>query len=366
MSEEEQIYNTEEEIIYNSEEEQITKTEEEILYNAEEEQMIKTEEEILYNTEEEQKLKTEEEIFKPEEEIENRFNNEILHKTINIQTDVIKENKNKFNDNYDYTNDLNKSIMTKNRLISNTINANKKSNMMIEILSSTVMLILLSIIIGVLIYFHVLTPKAGQYIVLVFVVVYIYKVFISQKFKYKDFSKISEDTSKELDKKLNKYKDSQIINKSNEPNNTCPNYCTTKKDEKEEDVDLSYLIPYKKYMNTDSTRNVWKDGSTYDNLYTSENEPDIYQSPKNLPIYRNKSNNENIEPKQWVQGDNENTKSGIFYDCKWTGNPGKHYAPYEKEYNNSRIPCQYYQDFETINTKICDLNNGEPVNCRMI
>ena len=227
---------------------------------------------------------------------------------------------------------------------------------MINILGSTIFLIFLIGIIGVLVYYKVLKMKAAKYIILVFVLVYIYKVFIEVKFKYRDFSKASEHTSKELDNSFKKYKEHKSKSKmfSNTNNYQCPSNCSTVEDDSDDKNDIShddysFIQLDKRYMNTDSQRDVWKYGSAYDTLYTSKDEPDIYIQPDDLPIYRNNNNKDYIEPKQFVTSEGINSKRGIFYTCKWDGSPEKRYAPINQEYKKTTIPCQYFLDLVLVN-----------------
>lgn len=308
-----------------------------------------------------------------EEEEEQQY--DINSNAIRLQNRILLNNQNKFNKNFNYTNQLNKTILTKDKLINHNENTNQKNDRIINILGSTIFLIFLIGIIGILVYYKVLTIKAAKYIVLVFVLVYIYKVFIEVKFKYRDFSKASEHTSKELDNSFRKYEKHKLESKmlSNINNYECPSNCSTVEDNSDDNndnnissEDLSVLIPYRKYMNTDSQRNVWKYGSAYDTLYTSEDEPDIYQNPKKLPIYRNNNNSSYTEPKQFVTSEGINSKRGIFYTCKWNGSPENRYAPINQDYEKTTIPCQYFPGFSTSKIEYCDVTDDRPENCQVM
>jgi hypothetical protein len=275
----------------------------------------------------------------PEEE------EEYSEQAIDLQTKLVYKNQQKFNEQYD--------------------DINKENNRNLNILNSTLLLIFLIIIIGVLIYYKVISIKGGKYIIIVFIIVYLYKTFIEVKFQYRDFSKESEKTSKELDNTLQKYYEQKKI-EDNEY--SCPNKCSVIETENDNDNfnkdDLSKIVPYRRYMNSDSVRDVWKYGSSVDTLYTSEDEPEIYKSPKDLPIYRMSDEEDLYEPQPWVDGDGINSKNGIFYDCKWEGGDDSKYAPIEKSYTNSTIPCKYFPGFKTENIKVCDIdNNGNPNVC---
>jgi ABC-type multidrug transport system fused ATPase/permease subunit len=322
----------------------------------------------MANSEEEEQ---EEQYFLNTEEQEEEHRHHRLQnydQAIQLQNRILLNNQEKFNKNFDYTNELDKTILTKDKLIDNNNYTNKRNDKMINILGSTLFLLFLIGIIGVLIYFKVLSIKIAKYIILVFVLVYIYKVFI--QVKYRDFSKISEQTSQDLDDSLNNYlnnkKNSKLFNNQNDEY-TCPNTCSTISEESDSNInkdDISLLVPYKRYMNTDSQRDVWKYGSAYDTLYTSEDEPDIYKNPKNLPIYRSKDD-DYIEPRQWVNGKGVNSNNGLFYTCKWQGSPEKRFAPYEQSYERTNIPCQYYPGFSTSKIEYCEVENDEPKNCRI-
>jgi hypothetical protein len=287
---------------------------------------------------------------------------------IDLQTKLVYKNQQKFNEQYDYTNNLNKSIMTKDRLINSVKDINKVNNRNLNILSSTLLLIFLIIIIGVLIYYKVLSINGGKYIIIIFIVVYLYKTFIEIRYQYKDFSKESEITSKELDKTLQNYYE-QIKIEDNKY--TCPTKCDIVNTENEDNDNfnkdnLSGIVPYKKYMNTDSIRDVWSYGSSVDTLYTSNDEPQIYENPTNLPKYRMSDEEDMYEPQPWVDGDGENSKNGIFYNCQWEGGSDSNFAPIQKSYENSTIPCQYFPGFKTESVKVCEIVNGSPINCNLL
>lgn len=293
---------------------------------------------------------------------------EYTDQAIDLQTKLVYKNQQKFNEQYDYTNDLNKSIMTKDRLINSVRDVNKVNNRNLNILSSTLLLIFLIIIIGVLIYYKVLSIKGGKYIIIVFIVVYLYKTFIETRFQYRDFSKESQKTSKELDKTLQNYFDEKQVADNQY---SCPTQCNVIETESGDNDnfnkdDLSKIVPYRRYMNTDSVRDVWKYGSSVDALYTSNDEPTIYKNPTNLPIYRMSDEEDMYEPQPWVDGDGVNNKNGIFYNCKWEGGDDTNYTPKQKEYTNSTIPCKYFPGFKTKSVNVCEIQNGNPINCNLV
>jgi hypothetical protein len=293
---------------------------------------------------------------------------EYTEHAIDLQTKLVYKNQQKFNEQYDYTNNLNKSIMTKDRLINSVKDINKVNNRNLNILSSTLLLIFLSIIIGVLIYYKILSISGGKYIIIIFIVVYLYKTYIEIKYQYRDFSKESEITSKELDKTLQNYYEQKKIEDNKY---SCPNeYSIIENESNENDNynkdNMSELVPYKRYMNTDSSRDVWKYGSSVDTLYTSEDEPSLYKSPTNLPTYRMSDEEDIYEPQPWVDGGGVNSKNGIFYDCKWEGGDDNTFAPIQKSYENSTIPCQYLPGFKTDSVKVCEIEDENLINCNLV
>ena len=150
---------------------------------------------------------------------------------------------------------------------------------------------------------------------------YLYRLFIIYNLRDREFAQLSLATAKELEEKLNGFFSQK---------KKCKKVQTV---EEEEPPSVTNVLPQRRRVRSNSSRDYWRIGSSPDTLYTSKNPianaPNPYLSPKGLPIYRDASNEDVIKPKMWVKGA---TKGLVEYTCLNKSQPNpKDQFPYNRQ-----------------------------------
>ena len=268
--------------------------------------------------------------------------------------------RNEFNNKYDDKRQINKIITTKNSLITSARNDLTNTDKNIKIFLNIFCLVLLVLFIFFFIRINLLSPKIGLILTIVALIGFISNIII----RYVITSNTLEDISKATGIGLEKAIGQNLLNIDFD-NYKCPKKCTRKPGGGGHDPHTGYIENKEgqRLMRTASSRDVWKYGELPDTLYTTFYDRDPYNTNNNPTIYRYTSEEENLPPKPWVTGLGDKSKSQIFYNCKWIGGPISESDPIKKEYKYSTIPCKYYPGFRTVDTKICNYNNKQVVDC---
>ena len=253
-----------------------------------------------------------------------------------------------FNKSYDKILDIDSSIMNKEELIIKINDEIDKKTNNINILKYLVFLFILLSIILILNSLNIIT--IGIVLLLSFVLIIIFAVIIYYNiyttFNINNFSK----TLKNIKVEMNEY--TGLIRGIRAKPYTCPSTCKTNSTVAPNPALVqSYKQPT---LNTNPQTDVWKYGDVPVDLYTTKkyNPKNFYNSPENIPIYRN-TFAEEIEdaPKPYF---GSSYPKSTYYKCKWLGGDnGSANLPNSENKMYSTIPCSYRPNFTEINRYIC-------------
>lgn len=269
----------------------------------------------------------------------------------------------KFNQNYNKTNILNKAIMSKDKMIYLTEVDSAKKDKLIGIMLYLLTLVIIIMFQVVISTTGIIKPKISVGICVVAIIIFLYKVYSDYIWSTSNYlTAMATATAKGM-------RNAAIVNvlpsDISKPYK-CPAICKVNPDAPEEEINFNENPNRLRFLRTDSSRDVWRLGDQPENTFTTRDDRKPYGEDSDIPVYR--ETDEEIDynkPKAWFDG--INSSGATYYDCVWDGGDSKG-IPANKQYNNTTIPCYYYPGFKEKRRRICmgDPNKDLSVDCNLI
>lgn len=285
----------------------------------------------------------------------------------NVSQQLLLKYDSNFNKQLDKMNALNNEISTKNKMIYTNYDAEAQKDMKTVVYSYIVWYLI--ILTGIV--FLKVTNISGWPLAIGLAILIalfmIYKLYMNHFNKNNfNFEKITKETADDFVNNL----ESSYANAINNNGYTCPSDCLPEEVE-EPPPTISEIRGEKRYLRTDSNRDVWLRGDVPNNTYTIDDENKTYKinntfvtgygydkqpymKPNNLLTYRKTLQElEDNRPQRQIIPVSKN--NATYYDCSFIGGEDDESPlPYKKSYDYTTIPCKYYPGFREDARYICD------------
>ena len=285
----------------------------------------------------------------------------------NVSQQLLLKYDSNFNKKLDKMNALNNEISIKNNMIYKNYDAEAKKDMKTIVYSYLVWyLIVLTVIIILKV-----TNLAGwpmsiglAILVALFMLYRMYTKHFNRRMA--NLTELAKETGDDFVNNL----ESAYANAINNNGYTCPSECLPE-ETKTPPSNITSIYGPKRYLRTDSNRDVWLKGDIPNNTYTIDDENKTYKindiyvtgygydkqpyiKPNNLKTYRTTLQElEDNRPQRQIIPISKN--QATYYDCSFIGGEdNKSPLPYKKSYDYTTIPCKYYPGFREDARYICD------------
>ena len=285
----------------------------------------------------------------------------------NVSQQLLLKYDSNFNKQLDKMNSLNNEISTKNKMIYSNLDAEANKDRKTIVYSYIVWYLIILTVIIILKMTNIAGWTLSIGLAVLIALFMIYRMYIKHfNNKSVNLAKITAETSNDFANNLEKAYSDAINNNGY----TCPSECLTEESESHQPT-LSEIQGRKRYLSTDSNRDVWLRGDIPNNTYTIDDENKTYKinniyvtgygydkqpyhKPNNLQTYRTTIQElENNKPQRQIIPISKNYAT--YYDCSFiAGENSESPLPYKKSYDYTTIPCKYYPGFREDARYICD------------
>lgn len=285
----------------------------------------------------------------------------------NVSQQLLLKYDSNFNKQLDKMNALNNEISTKNNMIYTSYNVEAQKDMKTIVYTYIVWYLILLTIIILLKVTNIAGWPFSIGIAILLALFMIYRMYTNHFNKrMANLRELSKETGDDFANNL----ESAYSNAIDNNGYTCPAECLP-----EESPTLVPSITAidgeKRYLRTDSNRDVWLKGDVPNNTYTIDDENKSYKinntyvtgygydkqpyyEPTDLNTYRTTIQElEDNKPQRQIIPISKN--HATYYDCSFLGGEDEESPlPYKKSYNYTTIPCKYYPGFREDARYICD------------